>query len=51
MILAKMRNFPKRRELFQKNSMHEENYMAKPCIAKKIFTLISKNCKNSVKSL
>lgn len=51
MIHAKMWNSPKKRELFQKNSMHEENYMAKSCIAKKIFTLIIKNCKNSVKSL
>lgn len=35
MIHAKMRNSPKKREFFQKNSMHKENYMAKSCIAKK----------------
>ena len=35
---------------FFKDGLHEENYTAKPCITKKIFTLISINCKNSVKS-
>lgn len=46
MIHAKMRNSPKKREFFQKNSMHKENHMAKSCIAKILFTLIIKNCKN-----
>lgn len=40
-IHAKMRKSSKKRELFYKDGLREENYMTKPCIAKKIFTLIN----------